>query len=129
MRYVRDNKTIIEAQIKDSLYIVKYIADKYSETVFKGAEKLAESANLSRVVERYNLYYRRFDYLGPRKLRYLYERTTLKDRIVILSKKGIYYIYKLIKLRNKILKKLVRYKASCLKRIYLDIYSLLLILL
>ena len=133
MRYTTpENKTMIEAKIKDGLYIVDYIADNYNELAFQGAKDkqlvlISQLKETKKVLDRYTLYHRRFSYLGLRRLYYLHERITLKDKLVILRKRGIYSIYKLTKIRNIILKRLAKYKTISLERIYLDICKLLLI--
>ena len=123
---------MIRANIRNSLYIVDYITDDYTEKTLQGTKNkqtVLVSQPSTKVLQRYKLYHRRFSHLGPGKLRYLHERTTLEDRLIIPENRGIYNIYKLTKIRNKIPKRLMKYKTTPLERIYFNIYRLLPILL
>ena len=117
---------MIEAKIKDGLYIVDYIADNYNELAFQGVKDkqsalISQPKETKKVLDRYTLYHRRFGHLGPGRLRHLHERTTLKDRLVIPRKRGICSVCKLTKIRNIIPKRLAKHKTISLERIYLDI--------
>ena len=54
---------MIETKIKDSLYIVNYIADNYNELAFQGVKDkqsvlISQLKETKKVLNRYTLYYR-----------------------------------------------------------------------
>ena len=54
---------MIEAKIKDGLYIVDYIADNYNELAFQGAKDkqsalISQPKETKKVLDRYTLYHR-----------------------------------------------------------------------
>jgi hypothetical protein len=80
-------KRVITTKIHDRLYIVTYITKDFRETAFyaKIDNEISESYRA-----RYLLFYRRFIYLGPDKIRNLYKVIILNKVIYILNNKEIY---------------------------------------
>ena len=107
MLFLKEGKTIIQAKLNNGLYIVDSIAKGYSEKVFpskisrKSKPTINKARSKAKNLERYSLFHRRFGHLGLGKLKHLYERTTLQNRVVIPEKRGICEVYKLTKIRNK----------------------------
>jgi hypothetical protein len=80
-------KRVIITKMYNRLYIVIYIAKDFRETAFyaKTDNEISESYRA-----RYLLFYKRFIYLGPDKIRNLYKVTTLNKVIYIPNNKEIY---------------------------------------
>jgi hypothetical protein len=72
-------------------------------------------------IEQYKLYHRRFSHLGPKKLQYLHEVTTLRKPISIPYKAAICEVCSLTKIRNSIPKELSPWKTAILALIQFDV--------
>ncbi len=144
----RGKKTIIEATMTNGLYLVSHVALKgerqvafasteidmqdVEETGSRSAEQEdKESKPLTSyshkapmgeaAIARYKLMHRRFSHLGPNKLRYLHEVTTLDKAIQIPHNLELCEVCSLTKIKNKIPKTLSPWKTAILALIQFDV--------
>ena len=120
MYFTKDGKRIIEAKLQDGLYIVTHIAENYKEkaltTQVTGIDKQEKA-----VIDTYLLMHRRFNHLGPEKIRNLHKVTTLSKPIKIPKQLPLCHVCSLSKMKNKIRKELSPRKDCLFALIQFDI--------
>lgn len=114
-------KRVIKATIRNGLYIVTHVADGYHDKAFvafpaNNEEEIVsivkyQITNLTPKQESlYKLMHRRFNYLGPRKIRNLHKVTTISTLIKIPTEREVCEVCALTKIKNKIPKTLSEHK-------------------
>jgi hypothetical protein len=134
MFFRRDGQTIIEASMRNGLYIVTHVADGYEETAFNAfpateqEEAEVETVGIPRVKKltpkqetNYYLWHRRMNHLNPEKIRNLHKVTTLSSPIKVPSDIDICEICCLTKMTNRLPKKLAKHKDRKLALIQFDV--------
>ena len=127
-------RIILKAEIRNGLYIVTHVAKRRREVALSSAifqakddaievaaignEKLNESINHE---ARYQLMHRRFNHLGPDKIRNLHKVTTISPPIKIPSVREVCEVCTLTKMTNRIPTTLSDHKDETLKLIQFDI--------
>ena len=134
MFFRRNGQTIIEASMRNGLYIVTHVADGYEETAFgafpavEQEEAEMETVGIPRVKKltpkqetNYYLWHRRMNHLNPEKIRNLHKVTTLSSPIKVPSDIDICDICCLTKMTNRLPKKLAEHKDRMLALIQFDV--------
>jgi hypothetical protein len=145
MLFKLNGQTIIKATMTEGLYIVTQIAKGYQDTAFtadtNGAEHITTeiapltgdectrtSGTSSRELalsahheSQYQLMHRRFNHLGPDKIRNLHKVTTMSTPIKIPSETETCTVCALTKMTNRIPRKVSDHKDEMLTLIHFDI--------
>ena len=126
MYFKKDGKKVIEAILQNGLYIVTHFDDNYKEIALParaGRPQLPAYTNKheKEVMETYLLIHRRFNHLGPQKLRNLYKVTTLILPIEIPKKILLCHVYAISKIKNSIPKELLQRAERLLALVQFDI--------
>lgn len=128
-----DGRVIIKAEIKDGLYIVTHVASRGKQIALSASaleqevpkEFAAITANKPGTLisqdARYQLMHRRFNHLGPDKIRNLHKVTTISIPIKIPSERKPCSVCALTKMTNRIPTKLSNHKDDTLALIQFDI--------
>jgi hypothetical protein len=116
---------IIEATIRNRLYIVIHVADRFQDKAFIAIPIIDEDIEMEETVRAvksqktdliskqeslYKLMYCRFNHLGPKKIRNLHKVTTINAPIKILTEQEVCEVCVLTKIKNKIPKTLSEHK-------------------
>jgi hypothetical protein len=127
---------IIEATMRNGLYIVTHVADGFQDKAFIAIPTIEEDAEMEETVRAvksqktdltskqeslYKLMHRRFNHLGPEKIRNLHKVTTMSAPIKIPTEREVYEVCALAKMKNRIPKTLSEHKDRKLALIQFDI--------
>ena len=130
--FKKDGRKIIKATLQDGLYIVNHIADGYEEIALPARVIKENQAKNSRKenlrypatnkekraeLEYYQLMHKRFNYLGPGKIRVLHKYTTLAKPVKIPENIPMCHVCAITKMRNSIPKELSSKKIGLLQLI------------
>jgi hypothetical protein len=134
MFFKRDGQTVIEASMRNGLYIVTHVADGYEETAFSASSAAEhkdaemETVGIPQVKKltpkqetNYYLWHRRMNHLNPEKIRNLHKVTTLSSPIKVPSDIDICEVCCLTKMTNRLPKKLAEHKDRKLALIQFDV--------
>ena len=133
MYFKQGKKKVIEATMSGGLYIITHVADGYHETAFAGTvdeeesdvemiERRPQEEELMKdEKERYLLMHRRFNHLGPKKIRNLHKVTTLNKAVKIPTTMEICEVCATTKMTNQIRKELNPHKLTRLALVQFDI--------
>lgn len=146
MYFHKDKKVILSAKSEQGIYCLNYIAPGPDEAAYNAQEHASVPGNTQefkmtsedhdsddggplysraqviekRRRERYNLYHRRFNHVGPNLLRTLHQVTDLKRPINIPAKIEICDVCAVTKFKKRLRKKLAKHKDKKLALIAVD---------
>lgn len=126
MYFQKKNIKIIEAKMRNGMYVIAHVADGYEDTAFPSTEILEGTKAIKdqltpNEMENYLLWHRRFNHLGPDKIRNLHKVTTLGKPIKVPTKREICEVCVLTKMTNRTPKELSPHKSGRLQLIQFDI--------
>jgi hypothetical protein len=116
---------IIKATIRNGLYIVTHVADRFQDKAFIAIPIIDEDTEIEETVRAvksqktdliskqeslYKLMHCRFNHLGPEKIQNLYKVTIINALIKILTEREVCEVCTLTKIKNKIPKTLSKHK-------------------
>ncbi|RAL58199.1 hypothetical protein DID88_002302 [Monilinia fructigena] len=123
-----ENNKIIKATMKDGMYIISHVKPGYEDSAFfalsaeiiDGTKGEVEELTMTEK-ERYLIWHRRFNHLGPDKIRNLHKVTTLQRPIKVPSTLDVCEVCALTKMTNRIPSQLSARKSKRLELIHFDI--------
>lgn len=132
MYFRKNGINIIKAKMDRGIYMISDIAKGYEDVALQSTETIGDiepneitldtsSDKTKKDLETYLLWHRRFNHLGPEKIRNLHKVTTLGKPIKVPSKIPVCEVCALTKMKNLIPKQLSSHKTRRLELIHFDI--------